>query len=353
MKWGKIIALAVLTLILVYTAIIYNSVSMLLPAVLIVLVPLLEGGLLLLQRRQIAVNGQLLCSYVQVGQEIEVRVQMENCSSFPLCNARLVVSKGEQGEEQRLFERVNLSGGEQTTVRFTFSLEHCGMAEFALEGVWLSDWMGWFEVPFSSNIMKMTAVVYPAFLPLPAPTLLPVAVEDCDEEETVQRGQGRDQILGVREYIPGDRLQEIHWKMSARKGDLMVREYGQNLSCQCVVVLDLLQFSQVSQQQRDSLYEKAVGISLGLLQKGYFHYMMFSVQRGEQEETLVRQTVTNEEQIRSFLQCCYRELELWQQKGPQIFLGKRRSMLAGRKAQLFRLYEAQYEPFPSENFIYI
>lgn len=53
-----------------------------------------------------------------------------------------------------------------------------------------------------------------------------------------QRGEGID-FHSVREYRPGDELRRVHWRTTARLGDLAVMEYEQGLSGEIALALDL------------------------------------------------------------------------------------------------------------------
>ncbi len=46
-------------------------------------------------------------------------------------------------------------------------------------------------------------------------------------------------ITGVREYVPGDPMNRIHWKVSARAGELYVRQYEPSSVLGATLVLDL------------------------------------------------------------------------------------------------------------------
>ena len=48
-----------------------------------------------------------------------------------------------------------------------------------------------------------------------------------------------DDFHRVREFRPGDNTRSIHWKSTAKRGQLMVREYQQNRHADSLVVLDL------------------------------------------------------------------------------------------------------------------
>jgi len=55
---------------------------------------------------------------------------------------------------------------------------------------------------------------------------------------TLNRG-GTDDFFGLREYHPGDSIRAIHWRRSARTGDLVVKEMTSNSPPSIVVAVDL------------------------------------------------------------------------------------------------------------------
>jgi uncharacterized protein (DUF58 family) len=57
-------------------------------------------------------------------------------------------------------------------------------------------------------------------------------------EPTNQAGASGD-FLGTREYRPGDSVRTIHWPLSARMGDLIVKEFERNASTEVTIFLDL------------------------------------------------------------------------------------------------------------------
>lgn len=65
-------------------------------------------------------------------------------------------------------------------------------------------------------------VVYPELLPFPQESTSLRATTHVEENE----GPGRsgDDLVGLREYVPGDRLSRVHWRSSLRSGKLIVGE---------------------------------------------------------------------------------------------------------------------------------
>jgi len=74
-------------------------------------------------------------------------------------------------------------------------------------------------------------------------------------------------MQGIREYKPGDLLKNIHWKATAKRETLMVKEFYRNNPKEITIILDnLLPFN-------NEFFEKAVSLSASIIneyiQQGY------------------------------------------------------------------------------------
>lgn len=49
--------------------------------------------------------------------------------------------------------------------------------------------------------------------------------DKAGRQEGIRQGNHFSEISGIREYIPGDSMRDIHWKLSAKKEKLMVKEH--------------------------------------------------------------------------------------------------------------------------------
>lgn len=63
-------------------------------------------------------------------------------------------------------------------------------------------------------------------------------------EESKLKGSDFSDVSQVREYIPGDAMKNIHWKLSAKRDNLMVKERLQMSSRKLLVVLKLEKISE-------------------------------------------------------------------------------------------------------------
>ncbi|BDV31392.1 DUF58 domain-containing protein [Microbacterium terricola] len=90
-----------------------------------------------------------------------------------------------------------------------------------------------------STLGRATTVsVAPALIDLPPLIEYPGDAGGALHAVTSQLGQGADNLI-ARHYVPGDSMRRIHWRASAHRDALMVRQEEQESTPEATVVLDL------------------------------------------------------------------------------------------------------------------
>ena len=103
----------------------------------------------------------------------------------------------------------------------------------------------------------------------------------------------------VRDFLPGDRLRQIHWKLSARSDEILVRDAGRPDGCPVLFFLQLLLPSGKDTALTYSRFlECAASVSFALTELRCCHYVIWYDQK---EETLTRCPVRTEEDWTVFL----------------------------------------------------
>jgi len=128
-------------------------------------------------------------------------------------------------------------------------------------------------------------LVYPAYYPLKRLRLL--ERRGLAERPSRRIGAGGD-IIGTREYRPGDSLRQIHWRSTARAGKLVVKEFADEEELTVTVILDLAGDSSLD-RDKFSTFETAVRLAASF---GYYashkkipFYLIGANQRGELPRT--------------------------------------------------------------------
>jgi uncharacterized protein (DUF58 family) len=86
-------------------------------------------------------------------------------------------------------------------------------------------------------------LVYPQTIPLPGFSL-PSAELPGGQETRTRTHHVTPNVAGIRDYLPGDSLNRIHWRSTARTGKLMVKEFELDPTAEVYLVLDMQERTQ-------------------------------------------------------------------------------------------------------------
>jgi uncharacterized protein (DUF58 family) len=248
------------------SALVLGESDLLRVAVLLALLPLASAAAVGLTRYRLTCHRTLGPDRVQAGGTTQVRLRLENLSRAPTGVLLLedqvpyTLGTGPRFVVERLWPR------QSATVAYTVRSRGRGRYRIGPLTVRLTDLFGLCEVT-TSFTDSTELVVTPAVRPLP-----PVRIAG----EWAGGGQTRPRALAVhgeddaipREYRHGDDLRKVHWRATARAGELMVRREEQPRQSRAVVLLD----TRASAHRGESL-EWAIGaaasVTLHLTHAGY------------------------------------------------------------------------------------
>ena len=99
------------------------------------------------------------------------------------------------------------------------------------------DPFGFFEASATVG-QGVSVIVYPRIEPLPA-WRLPAASLEGSHRSPVRTLQTTPLATSVRPYAPGDSMNRIHWRTTARLGEIQVKEFEVEQTADAWVILDL------------------------------------------------------------------------------------------------------------------
>ena len=166
----------------------------------------------------------------------------------------------EQREQHHFFSRI--SGRTSCTLQFNCLHRGC----YPLQDIQLLSAYPFGIVKFHKSIETeaVEILVFPKVVELSRIPTPVVADATTWGEVLIPQQGGRDEFAAVREYRHGDELSRIHWPVSARYQNLVVKEYEQTDRPAMLVVLDGHQRFNVGQGHR-STFEYAVTIAASMI----------------------------------------------------------------------------------------
>lgn len=106
-------------------------------------------------------------------------------------------------------------------------------------------------------------LVYPRMVPI-SELIVPARQPFGDFKPTQSVVEDPMRMAGVRDYVPGDNPRRIHWRATARTGELQTRVYEPSASPVAAIFLDTITFSYLWEGQNSALLELAVTTTASL-----------------------------------------------------------------------------------------
>ncbi len=233
------------------------------------LLPLLLLVLAHLQSRRLRIRLELPAAPAYCGETIPCRLIFENTSRFPVSTVRIILSAVHitlQQTDSNSYSTAVPAGG---TASFVVPIQavHAGRIQISvtraivMESLWL----------FRSKCRRLPSAactVLPKLPQPPAASLFAAAKNGAEMKPT----DSPEEFLGVREYRSGDRLRSVHWKLSSRTPEPIVREYGEPV-CKPIAAALLYALSQPQAKDAgtrlDTMLEAIMAVAEAAFRSGH------------------------------------------------------------------------------------
>lgn len=200
---------------------------------------------------------------MEKGNEFLLRFVMDNPTWFPLINATLRLKVENRFYQEEGMHSLNLPvhARRKTEASYSIWMDYSGRFVVSVERIELMDLLGICEAVLPVAVQK-ECVVFPsgASQDQEAGRIYMIGVSEAMESR--QKGYDFSDVSGIREYIPGDKLQNIHWKLSMKKDDLMVKE---RISVSAMQLNVLVELANDEEMRLESVLELADGVTRSLV----------------------------------------------------------------------------------------
>lgn len=178
-------------------------------------------------------------------------------------------------------------------VNFVIISDYCGIMNIRIKSIQVYDFIKLFSSKIKPNRVCSVAVL-PEIYP-PDSLIKPdvVSSEESDVFSKHKSGDDPSEIFALKDYIPGDRPNRIHWKLSFKQNELIVKHYSQPVSSSVLLALDFcgkpsLEFIGML----DTAAETAFSLSFFLIENEVpFEFAFFSGRSGNIRTASVNSSV--------------------------------------------------------------
>ncbi len=214
------------------------------------------------------------------GGEAGWRVTVENRPGLPLSRVDLDVrlQSGMYGHRQR--RRLRLSGASGGWTDLPADTAHCDLLECRVVRLRVCDCLGLFAIRRTLDL-RAELPVWPVPAPEAALPALP-GVERRAQTLAPKPGGGPGEDYEVRGYRPGDPVRLIHWKLTSKRGEPILRETLEAKESVPIVTFD--HFG--PPEAIDQILDRLDGLCRRLLESGQVHLVRWYAPESRQVREL-------------------------------------------------------------------
>ncbi|MBQ9251148.1 MAG: DUF58 domain-containing protein [Clostridia bacterium] len=208
-------------------------------SILMLLAVLLLMGLLfglvsvLWASRTLRLSGDLDAQTVHRGEAVQLRLQVCHRGLLPIAPILLEISPGAGLPLQEVYLRDVPS--KLQTLTLPVHANHVGEYTPGVQAWAVEDLLGFFRVRRSLEDARFRLLVLPNRFETEPLILSP---GDPGSEMLQQATEDLSAPSDIRSYQPGDPMKKIHWKLSLRKGELLVRKFEEPILKEVLILMD-------------------------------------------------------------------------------------------------------------------
>lgn len=234
--------------------------------------------LFLAKTNKVTINSDVDRTMLYKGEKSTLRIIVHNKSIFPVpaVKIRIAATGGLDTEDDCSCYVVSVSPRSESVVEINYKAKVWGRYIVGAESAFMHDFMGFFKFRMSCLNSVNEIKVFPDVPEMQGDSpLLRSAVEAArfadDSEETIESESvtGFSGMPGYthREYVEGDPVRRINWKLSSKRDKYMIRLDDEIESIKQNIVLDSTGGSNIYENER--AVEGMLAAALGLLKCGF------------------------------------------------------------------------------------
>lgn len=230
--------------------------------------------------------GGLMCFLVQVqieelptqmiqGERNGFGVQITNKCFFPLGVGRLHVRWKNNFTNETIREKIDFSmlPNSQLSLQCFPAGTHCGIVSFEITSVDVYDMVCMWKWKKPGRA-KVNVLIRPPYEPIDMRRKFHFALWESENEDNAfaRKGENTEEIVDIRGYQQGDKMQRVHWKLSAKMDEIMMKEFGNSMDVRTHIVVDLyVPHKKEKGYYMDELLQVLIAISVRIIQSGEQH----------------------------------------------------------------------------------
>ncbi len=296
-------------LLCIYIMVMYTEPAFFIVVLVMAVILILDLLLAIYLRSSLEISGEMSGNFIHHSEVIPITIHIHNKSFLPVSHLRIRISYSNKmgGISRKQWICTYADARAHARVTVNLASECCGVLRIHMEKFRAA---GPFKL-FAFSVKVGHTLEIPVF-----PYIFPVNFEistkirdfigESDTYSKSKSGDDPSEVFDVRSFRQGDRISRIHWKLTARADEIMVKEFSRPVGYPVVLFFNFSQPSreglskaQVRRQEAEILramtdvIEAGLSMSAGLARAQCWHYIAWC----REDMTIERHAIESEEDV--------------------------------------------------------
>lgn len=271
---NQITYLIILAGIILFYILFIDSMSLLL-LVIALIFPVMQFIILMILSKNITASLSTENQSVSRNTENKIIIKIKNHSMLPVSSAvvSLMITNTLTNEKQSLTAMIPVSSSNEQSIKFSVSYAHLGKIAVNLESIRIYDYVKLFSKKINFSITQNLTVVPQLISISPDVETTQTSLTDSEEFSKIKPGDDCSEIFNIREYVYGDKINRIHWNLTTKLDELMIKEYSLPVSRQIILVFEFCTDPCAEDRfiKNDTAIETAMALSGYMTENGISH----------------------------------------------------------------------------------
>lgn len=217
--------------------------------------------------------------------------KFQNRTILPFSPIRIIFSGDKEvfKEKSYVSNTVHLLPKDHYNLQIPLTCLYWGTYNVGIKQVIFYDFLGLFRMRIK-NKKPYTLRVYPRIIGLKHARITPAFMENYKHVHQLSKGN-REIISDIRQYRYGDVARDIHWKLSSKYDDLLIKQFDDIKSNHITFILDLYPLKTKRNLKKIQVHDKMVEVATAIMNQClHLNYPIdFITQEGQMNFTVAEE----------------------------------------------------------------
>ena len=222
-------------------------------------------------KRYFTLSETMRSDYVSKGEALDYILTLKNNSFLPYLHVQTSFQADSLCFDVDAAEQyISIGPSGRREIHFQLSAKYRGVYEIGVDRIWLYDFLGLFRFSQKQG-RRMQITVMPDMRNVP---YLPLdfMAREAEAAKTQMREESYSVVSDLRKYQPMDSFKKIHWKVSAKRNELISKNFQETERQAVILCVDNAKIRgprQEALELEDSMMEAVVSVIAYCNQQGY------------------------------------------------------------------------------------